>query len=206
MNKTVNFIQEMTMEEREIHERIAKVFEETVPILNDIYKGFVTQKIDLVKNSRAQFRESLKKRLPGIEKLIETKEKSESDTKFLLVLPHLQRIALAIDSLCDKMEAKVDANILFTQKALDELKELMQAVGAEFIKVKDYVATKDPALKAEIRADREKVWKLIDDYDHIHQNRLITGVCMPQASFLYIDMTDSLKRMATELNAFAEKI
>jgi hypothetical protein len=30
-------------------------------------------------------------------------------------------------------------------------------------------------------------------------------VCMPKASYLYIDMTDSLKRMAKELGDFAEK-
>jgi hypothetical protein len=29
---------------------------------------------------------------------------------------------------------------------------------------------------------------------------------MPQASYLYIDMTDSLKRMARELAAFAERV
>ncbi|MHB8111239.1 MAG: hypothetical protein ACYDHW_14545 [Syntrophorhabdaceae bacterium] len=52
------------MEEREMNERIAKVFEETVPILKNIYKGFVTQKIGLVKDSRVQFRESLKKMHP----------------------------------------------------------------------------------------------------------------------------------------------
>jgi Na+/phosphate symporter len=192
------------MEEREMNERIAKVFEETVPILRNIYKGFVTQKIGLVKDSRVQFRESLKRRLPEVEKLVEMKEKSEAETKFLILLPHLQRVALAIDSLCDKMEAKVEGNILFTQKALDELKELMETVGAEFIEVKDYVSTKDRALKDQIRAHRDAVWQRIADFDLVHQNRLITGVCMPQASYLYIDMTDSLKRMATELNAFAE--
>ena len=46
---------------------------------------------------------------------------------------------------------------------------------------------------------------MIDDFEIIHQNRLITGVCMPKASYLYIDMTDSLKRMAKELAAFADK-
>jgi hypothetical protein len=46
---------------------------------------------------------------------------------------------------------------------------------------------------------------LVDEFEIIHQNRLITGVCMPQASYLYIDMTDSLKRIAKELSAFADK-
>jgi hypothetical protein len=63
------------MEEREITDRINKLFEETVPILNNIYRGFVGEKINLLKESRLKFRESLKKRLPGVEKLIEDKDK-----------------------------------------------------------------------------------------------------------------------------------
>jgi Na+/phosphate symporter len=194
------------MEEREIAERICNLFEETTPILNSIYRGFVGQKINLLKESRAKFRASLKERLPGIEKLIENKEKTEAEQKFLMALPHLQRVALALDGLLDKMEIKVESNVLFTDKALDEIKQLMVAVGAEFTDVKDYCFTKNPFLKEQIAADMEKVTKMIDEFDHVHQNRLITGVCMPQASYLYIDMTDSLKRMARELAAFATTV
>lgn len=194
------------MEEREIIERISKVFEETLPILNNIYRGFAGQKINLLRDSKVQFRESLKRSLPDIEKLVEEKDKNEAVQKFLTALPHLQRVALALDSLVEKMEAKVETNVLFTQKALDEIKQLMVAVGAEFTNVKDYYITRNPKLKEQIRTDMEKVRQMIDDFDHVHQNRLITGVCMPQASYLYIDMTDSLKRMAKELDAFAENI
>ena len=191
------------MEEREMTERICNLFEETVPILNNIYRGFVGQKINLLKESRTKFRESLKERLPGIEKVVEQKDKTEAEQKFLTALPHLQRVALALDSLLDKMEIKVESNVLFTDKALDEIKQLMVAVGAEFTDVKDFCFTRNPVLKKQIESDLDKVTKMIDEFDHVHQNRLITGVCMPQASYLYIDMTDSLKRMSRELAAFA---
>ncbi len=194
------------MVEREIIDGISKLFEETIPILNNIYKGFVSQKINLLKESKVQFRESLKKWLPEIEKLVENKDKNEMVQRFLIALPHLQRVALALDSLVERMEIKVEANVLFTQKALDEIKQLMVAVGTEFTNVKDYYITRNPKLKEQIRTDMEKVGKMVDDFDHIHQNRLITGVCMPKASYLYIDMTDSLKRMAKELDAFADKL
>jgi Na+/phosphate symporter len=193
------------MEEREITDRISKLFEETVPILHNIYRGFVGQKINLLKENKLIFRESLKKRLPGIEKLVEDKDKNEAVKRFLIALPHLQRVALALDNLVDKMEIKVETNVLFNQKALDEIKQLMVAVGAEFTDVKDYCITKNPLLKAQIQTDMEKVMRMIDDFETVHQNRLITGVCMPKASYLYIDMTDSLKRMARELAAFADK-
>lgn len=194
------------MDEREITEGISKLFDETLPILNNIYRGFVGQKINLLKDSKMKFRESLKERLPAMEKLVENKDKDEAIKKFLTALPHLQRIALALDNLVEGMEIKVETNILFTDKALDEIKQLMVAVGAEFTNVKDYCKTRNPLLREQIRADMEKIRNMIDEFDHVHQNRLITGVCMPKASYLYIDMTDSLKRMAKELAAFAEVI
>jgi hypothetical protein len=92
------------MEEREITDRVSKLFEETVPILHNIYIGFVGQKINLLKENKLIFRESLKKRLPGIEKLVEDKDKNEAVKRFLIALPHLQRVALALDNLVDKMK------------------------------------------------------------------------------------------------------
>jgi len=192
------------MDEREISERICKLFEDTVPVLHDIYKGFMGQKLNLLKESRAKFRESLIATLPGVEKIIEDTDKNAAEQMFLKALPHFQRIALALDNLVDKMEIKVESNILFTDKALDEIKQLMIAVAAEFVDVKDYVSTRNPVLKKQIEDNLHKVTNLINEFDSVHQNRLISGVCMPQASYLYIDMTDSLKRMSRELSAFAE--
>lgn len=193
------------MEEQELTNRFCSLFEETLPILTNIYKGFAGQKINLLKESRSKFREVWKNRLPAVEKLIGDTEKNGVEKKFVVLLPHLQRVALAIDNLVDKMEIKVETHILFTQKALDEIKQLMVAVGAEFTDVKDYCMTKNPVLKEQIRTDMEKIRKMIYEFEMVHQNRLITGVCMPKASYLYIDMTDSLKRMAKELGDFAEK-
>ena len=193
------------MEEQELTNRFCNLFDQTLPILTDIYKGFAGQKLNLLKESRSKFREIWKNRLPAVEKLIEDKDKNEVEKKFVSLLPHLQRVALAIDSLVDKMEAKVETQALFSQKALDEIKQLMVVVGMEFANVKDYLVTKSPVLKEQMRMDMEKMRKMIDDYEMVHQNRLITGVCVPKASFLYIDMTDSLKRMAKELCLFTDK-
>jgi hypothetical protein len=40
----------------------------------------------------------------------------------------------------------------------------------------------------------------------IHQQRLIAGVCMPKASYLYIDISESIKRISRGLAEFSEKV
>lgn len=194
------------MEEREINFRVNKLFEETVPILHNIYRGFVREKIDLLKESKVKFRNSLKERLPGIERLVQDKDKNEATKRFVAALPHLQRVALALDNLVDKMEIKIEADVPFAQKAFDDIRQLMVAVGTEFTGVKEYCMTKNLMVKEQIQADMEKIRKMVEDFESIHQNRLIAGTCMPKASYLYIDMIDSLKRMAEELAVFTDKV
>lgn len=192
------------MEAQDITNRYCSLFDEVVPILTTIYKGFVSQKINLLKESRAKLREVWKSRLPAVEEIIGDKEKNEAEKRFVAALPHLQRVALAIDNLIDRMETKIQADVLFSPKAIEEIKQLMLAVGAEFTDVKSYCMTKSQEDKDKIKADFEKVWKMISEFEITHQNRLIIGVCMPKASYLYIDITDSLKRIAKELAEFAE--
>jgi len=194
------------MEEREINLRINKLFEETVPILHNIYRGFVREKIDLLKESKVKFRKSLKERLPGIERLVQDKDKNEATKRFVAALPHLQRVALALDNLVDKMEIKIEADVPFAQKAFDDIRQLMVAVGTEFTGVKEYCMTKNRMVKEQIQADVENIRKMVEDFESIHQNRLIAGTSMPKASYLYIDMIDSLKRMAEELAVFTDKV
>jgi Na+/phosphate symporter len=96
--------------------------------------------------------------------------------------------------------------ILFSEKALAEIKELYVILEEQFRNTRDYIATKNPVLKAEINAGRERIFKTIDEYAVIHQGRLITGVCMPQASYLYLDIVDSIKRISRGLIDFVEKV
>lgn len=192
------------MEAQEITKTYINMFDEVIPLLTSIYKGFVSQKIQLLKESRTKLREIWKKHLPETEYIIGEKEKTEAEKRFITALPHLQRVALAIDNLIDRMETKIQADVLFSPKAIEEIKQLMIAVGAEFNDVKNYCENKTEENKKKVKEDLDKVWKLASDFEITHQNRLIIGVCMPKASYLYIDITDSLKRIARELAEFAE--
>ncbi|HOP86392.1 MAG TPA: hypothetical protein PKZ54_07955 [Syntrophorhabdaceae bacterium] len=192
------------MEAQEITKTYVNMFDEVIPLLTSIYKGFVSQKIELLKESRTKLREVWKKHLPETEHIISEKEKTEAEKRFIIALPHLQRVALAIDNLIDRMETKIQADVLFSPKAIEEIKQLMLTIGTEFNDVKNYCVNKNEENKKKVKEDLEKVWKLASDFEITHQNRLILGVCMPKASYLYIDITDSLKRIARELSEFAE--
>jgi len=194
------------MEERELLQRFHEVLETTLPVIENAYKGFVTQKPALLKESKEKFKSILASRLSYVEKIIEDKEKDEFEKKFVVLLPPFQTVGIAIQNVISNMEIKVEAHVLFSQKGLDEIKELL-TMSHELVRdVRDYTLTKNPNLLIKIKEVKEKIIKTINEFSNIHQNRLIAGVCMPKASYLYLDITDSIKRIARGLADFAEKV
>lgn len=194
------------MEERELLQRFHEVLEATLPVIENAYKGFITHKPALLRESKEKFKEILTSRLSYVEKIVGDKEKNEVEKKFVALLPSFQMVGLAIQNVINNMEIKVESNVLFSQKGLDEIKELL-GVSHDLVRdVRDYTVTKNPHLLAQVREHKEKAIRMIDEFANVHQNRLITGICMPKASFLYLDITDSIKRIARGLADFAEKV
>jgi Na+/phosphate symporter len=194
------------MEEKRLVERFNDEFVKTIPILDNIKKGFLTQNLGIMKENKAQFREMLKSRVASVQKIIEETNKTELQKQYLILIPSFQTIGLALENLISKMETKVELKILFSEKALAEIKELYTILEEQFRNTRDYIATKNPVLKTEIKTGWEKIFKTIDEYAVIHQGRLIAGICVPQASYLYLDIVDSIKRISRGLIDFVEKV
>lgn len=194
------------MEENELNARFYEVFEITMPVLDLVKKGFLEDKKDLVSDSVEKFESIMKSLVPDVEKVILEKDKSEADRRYVNLLPYFQMIAIGFEGLIYKMETKVRANILFSEKGKKEIGDLFNLTMAMFRDTKDFIATRNPHLIQTIKEGMGTIIKLSDENALVHQQRLITGVCMPQASYLYVDMTDSFKRIARALNEFAEKV
>ena len=197
---------EENMEEKRLVNRFNDAFAITVPILDNIKKGFLTHKLDVMRENKAKFREMVKTKAVSLLKIIEEPNKSEADKEYLLLIPAFQTIGLALENLMNKMETKVELKILFSEKALTEIKEIYSMLEEQFRDTRDYIATKNPVLKANIKASYEKVFNTADGYALIHQERLIKGICMPEASYLYLDIIDSIKRISRGLIDFADKV
>ena len=194
------------MEEKDLIQRFYKTFEAIIPILQDVYKGFFANNPVLLKECSSKFEKMHTAVLPFVEKVFAEKEKDPIEKIYVNLVLAFQPIVLAIDSLINKMLVKVESDILFSDKAIKEIKSLLEITYGQCRDTKDYVLTKNPHLKENVLAAKERLAELVAEYDIVHQNRLITGVCMPKASYLYIDFTHSLKRIARGLADFVEKV
>ncbi|MCX5812211.1 MAG: hypothetical protein NT178_06670 [Proteobacteria bacterium] len=193
------------MEEKDLIQRFHKTFEAIIPILQDVYKGFFANNPTLLKECSSKFEKMHTAILPFVEKVFAEKEKDPIEKRYVNLVLAFQPIALAIDNLITKMLVKVESDILFSDKAVKEIKSLLEITYGQCRDTKDYVITGNPHLKDNVLEAKEKLIELVINYDIVHQNRLIAGVCMPKSSYLYIDFTHCLKRIARGLADFIEK-
>jgi len=115
-------------------------------------------------------------------------------------------MAATVRNLLDQEKKKIASGVLLTEKAVNEIRELLALMQAQFQDATDYILTRNPRLKSSIRGEMEKLFKTVEQYATEHEVRLITGLCMAQASFLYLAIVDCIKRVSRELTNFTEAL
>jgi len=193
------------MEKQQYMEMLGKILESMSDTLEDVKRCLPSHDKQCLKGAEKEFRERLMEGLPLVTQVIAQEHKSEAEKKFLMLVPSLQKIGQSMETILVRTKRKVESQILFTDKGLSELKQIISGVKDIARDTKDVLATNNPHLRKHIRAEMEKFIGMADDFALEHQERLVLGFCTPQASYLYVDMLDALKRIARELVYLSEK-
>ncbi len=194
------------MEEQELTQKLHEIFETTTPALENISTGFLRQDQAMLQQGEQQFVAILSSNLSFFEKIASKEQKNEIDKRFLSLLVPLQKIALAVRNLTARMRTILSHNVMLSVKATMEITELLTAMKKQFRDTKDFILTKNPILKENIRSDMEKTIEMADRCALVHEGRLIAGACMPKASYLYLSLISSFKGVAEELANFSENL
>jgi phosphate uptake regulator len=193
------------MEERELVERFHETYDLMLTILWRATKAFLSEKEAPLKEAVDNFRDVMKARVAHAESIIAKRDKDEAEKRYVNLVPSFQAVALGIESLLYRMLTKVRLRVLLSEKAFNELRNLFNIMEGQLRNAKDYVQTSNPHLKEAIHHGLEQMMTLADNYAMIHHERLIAGVCVPEASYVYVDMTDSFKRVSRALVDFTDR-
>ena len=194
------------MDKKELNQRLYDMFEEMLLVLEKSKQGFLTESERLLTESETRLTGILTSNLPFTEEVVRKISKDELDKKYLSLLPHLQLMAATVRNLLDQEKKKIASGVLLTEKAVNEIRELLALMQAQFQDATDYILTRNPRLESTIKGEMEKLFKTADLYATEHEVRLITGLCMAQASFLYLAIVDCIKRVSRELTNFTEEL
>ena len=194
------------MEEKELTQWLHGMFQATIPALENMEKGFMTQNQTMLEQGETRFVEILTSNLSFADKIITEGQKNKADRRFLYLLVPLQRIALAVRSLITRKKLKLVRDVISNEKVVAEVMELLTVMKTQFRDTGDLIVTKNPTLKENIKSGMEKIIEMADEGALMHEERLTTGMYTSRASYVYLDIIDSIKRIAQELVSFSERI
>jgi Na+/phosphate symporter len=194
------------MEEKELNQRLYDMFKEMLLVLERVKQGFFTQSQTTLMEAETKLTAILTSNLPFTEDLVKKERKNDAEKKYVNLLPQLQLMAVNLRNLINEKKKKIESNLLFTDKAMNEIKELYALLQTQFRDATDYILTRNSHLRMHIKTGMENLFKRADEYVTGHETRLITGVCMPKASYSYLAIVDSIKAVSRELTSFSEKL
>lgn len=135
---------------------------------------------------------------------------SEEDKRYLMGLVsvgnHIEMIEDNVLNLLRCIKQKVDDSLLFSEKAVDELDFLFASTRDILKSTGDALVTENKTIIKHILDSEASLSQKADDFEVGHEERLISGVCTPKASSLYLDMVNSIKEINWHVKQVLERI
>ncbi len=193
------------MNEKTYVEPVGQILESVGNTIDEVKRCLFSRDKRRLTQAEKVFSSDLTSSLPLCEAHIAKKEKLQADQEFLALLPSLQRLGIAGEDLLQGVRTTLEAEISLTDKAFGEISEVMALVKDLARDANDVLTTGNARFLEYARAEANHAIDRVEEYGLEHEQRLTVGACSPKASFVYLDIMRSLKRIATELASIAEK-
>jgi len=108
----------------------------------------------------------------------------------------LERMGDEAMNLIERIEIKVDENLMFSDRGVEQFKETYDTMRESVDMMRQFLKTKDASLKGRIVDNGFHVKELVERYRKEHTERLINGLCSPIAANMYFDMLDFTGNLA----------
>jgi Na+/phosphate symporter len=134
-------------------------------------------------------------------------EKDKGSTKpYLSIASSFDRMTYNIEGILDRLRAKSEKHILFSEQAVKEVNDVFQ----ETIRLLEYLpnlmSTENKLLGQRIGEEGKSVVEIANAYSEEHEERLIQGICEPEHSPIYLGILESLKGVTVHILEVSGKI
>ncbi len=105
----------------------------------------------------------------------------------------LGTIAANLGGLTDPIQKKIKGAVLFSDKAVSQINYLFDQHAGMIRSVLDIVKTDNQFLKNYVEKEGRNLVQACADYATEHQDRLIEGLCTPQAAPIFLGILDAMR-------------
>lgn len=186
-------------------DRLVHSIETVHSVLSLVYDSFVRHSPNQLDQAAARILELQDLITAMNESVVE--ETDRIGAKLLLALNgHLERVGACLETICGTVRRKTEEGVLFSGRALSELKHLFDATHNITRDVHDIVITRNATLSNHTIKACDKLGVSAQEYMTHHEERLVAGVCQPKNSAMYLDMVDNLRTVISHLREMVVKL
>ena len=165
-------------------------------ILNLCMDGFMKHKVDLVDEARKVI-PAIRTEGNELRKLLSDKAKEPSVNKELIkslmsIVSSVEMAVTGLESTLQHVRVKISDGLLFSDKAVGEIRHLFKETLDILKTAGDTLVTKNEVLMKYVVDKYKNLDEIVEGYAEGHEDRLIKGLCQPQASPVYLNIMDSI--------------
>jgi Na+/phosphate symporter len=124
-------------------------------------------------------------------------QKSETERAVLIrchsTLTRLQIIAESLGGLADPIQKKIKDGVLFSDKAVSQTNYLFDRQAGILRSLLDILKTDNDFLKKYVLEESQGLVQSCIEFATEHEDRLIEGLCLPQAAPLFLAILDGMR-------------
>ena len=112
---------------------------------------------------------------------------------YLSIASSFDRMTYNIEGILDRLKAKSQNHILFSDRAVKEVNDVFQEAMRLLENLPNLITTQDKRLAQRIGEEVRSIFKIANGYSEGHEERLLQGICIPKSSPIYLGILESLK-------------
>jgi len=193
-------------------EKIREMAELALSMLKATFDGFMKHDVDILAGVLKE-----EQRLNDMEREITislidiAKDKTANiDKKNITLLTNivadLEEIGDYIKDMIERIEIKVQENLLFSEEALAEYRNIYSVVEVALYNIVNSLKLKDNNFSQMVLCSRENIDKLIEKYRDAHTKRLMSGTCDPRAGNMFLNLLDFTGQIFHHTKSVAKSI
>jgi Na+/phosphate symporter len=183
--------------DKEIREKIILICQSLMKMLELAFEGFRRptensfKEAERVKDKIHQYSSELTGFI--ISKSPSSEKGREWAKPYLSIASSFDRMTYNIEGIFDRLRAKSQNHILFSDRAVKEVNDVFQEAMRLLENLPNLITTQNKLLAQRIGEEGRSMFKIANGYSEEHEERLIQGICVPKHSPIYLGIIESLK-------------
>jgi len=112
---------------------------------------------------------------------------------YLSIASSFDRMTYNIEGILDRLKAKSQNHILFSDQAVKEINDVFQEAMRLLESLPNLITKQDKRLAQRFGEEVRSIFKIANGYSEGHEERLLQGICIPKSSPIYLGILESLK-------------